>query len=196
VHQLRVELAELGLPALDALEVDAIAAFVGSERPLQGLAGFVDWRLCGALSRAIRGEDWDPVSGEALLLPSAGRLPTPRIFCFGLSSPEAQLRGPALAAACTRACDALARAGSAAFAAALPPHRPEHSAEAARAWLEASLARPVARQVLLGDPRTLHRDLAAARDALGARVELVLPVQRVELPARAAGLPPHGVVLR
>ena len=49
MHQLRVELAELGLPALDALEVDAIAAFVGSERPLQGLAGFVDWRLCGAL---------------------------------------------------------------------------------------------------------------------------------------------------
>ena len=69
-----IEVAELGLPALDVLDVDALAVFVGPERPLQGLAGFADWRLCGALSRAIRGGLFDAAPDDALLLPSGGRM--------------------------------------------------------------------------------------------------------------------------
>jgi hypothetical protein len=191
---LRVELAELGLPALDALDVDALAVPVGPERPLQGLAGFADWRLCGALSRTIRAGEYGPESGEALLLTSGGRLPVQRVFCFGL--PAAPLAGATLAEACERICAAMAKAGSAAFASALPPHGPDDRAAAARGWLEASLRHGNRRQVLLGDPRALHRDLEAARKMLGASVEVVLPVQRVELPARTAGLSPPGVVLR
>jgi hypothetical protein len=179
----RIDLAELGLPALDALEVDALAVHVGPERPLQGLAGFADWRLCGALSRAIRAGDYGPESGEALLLPSGGRLRVPRIFCFGLA--EAPLAGAALAAACRRVNEAMARAGSAAFAAALPPHRLEDGPAAARLWLEACLAAGVRRQVLLGDARVLLRDLTVAREQLGAAVDVVPPVLRVELPPRA-----------
>jgi hypothetical protein len=191
---LRVELAELGLPALDALEVDALAVLVGPERPLQGLAGFADWRLCGAISRAIRAGEYRPDAGEALLLTPGGRLPMPRVFCFGLA--EAPLAGPALAAAADRVCAALAKVGSAAFAAALPPHAADDRPAAARAWLEASLRHGNRRQVLLGDARALHRDLGEARSALGASVDLVLPVQRIELPARAPGLSPPGAVLR
>jgi hypothetical protein len=191
---LRVELAELGLSALDAVDVDALAVLVGPERPLQGLAGFADWRLCGALSRAIRAGAYLPETGEALLLPSGGRLPMPRVFCFGIA--EAPLAGEALAEACRRVCGAMARAGSASFAAALPPHRLEDGPLAARAWLAATLAAPVRRQVLLGDARVLHRDLVVAREGLGAAAEIVPPVLRVELPSRATGLPPHGAVLR
>ncbi len=51
---LRIETADLGLASLDALEVDALAVPVGPGRPLQGLAAFVDWRLCGTISRAVR----------------------------------------------------------------------------------------------------------------------------------------------
>ena len=36
---LRVEVADLSLGSLDALEVDSLGAFVGSERPLGGLLG-------------------------------------------------------------------------------------------------------------------------------------------------------------
>ncbi|HET8733030.1 MAG TPA: hypothetical protein VFM45_04560, partial [Anaeromyxobacteraceae bacterium] len=63
-------------------------------------------------------------------------------------------------------------------------------AVAARLWLEAAVRRPVQRQVLLGDPRALHRDLSAARAALGVEVELVSPVSRVEMPQRPRALPP------
>jgi hypothetical protein len=190
----RIEVAELGLAAVDALRTDAIALFVGPERPLQGLAGFVDWRLCGAISRAIRAGSYGPEAGEALLLPTSGRLTVPRLFCFGLA--EAPLVGAALEEACERICAAMERAGSSAYAAALPPHLAVMQPAAARAWLEASLRHRVTRQVLLGDPRGLHRDLVQAREALGAVVDLVAPVLRVELPSRAAGLPQHGGVLR
>jgi hypothetical protein len=191
---LRIELAELGLPALDALDVDALALLVGPERPLQGLAGFADWRLCGAISRAIRGGGYGPQAGEALLLTTAGRLPVSRAFCFGLAS--APLSGGALANACERVCDALRKARSAAYASALPPHRPEDAEVAARVWLEATLRHPVPRQVLLGDARALQRDLEAAKSALAASVEVVPPTQRVALPPRARGLPPPGAVVR
>jgi hypothetical protein len=190
----RIEFAELGLPALDALRTDAIAVFVGPERPLQGLAGFLDWRLCGAISRTIRGGSYLPEVGESLLLPTAGRLGVPRIFCFGLA--EAPLGGAAVAAACERACAAMERAGSTSYAAALPPHLAVMQPAAARDWLEASLRHRVTRQVLLGEPRGLHRDLVHAREVLGAVVDLVAPVLRVELPSRAAALPAHGAVLR
>ena len=50
--KLRIELADLSLASLDALEVDSLAAFVGAERPLAGLPSLVDWRLAGAVSRA------------------------------------------------------------------------------------------------------------------------------------------------
>lgn len=190
---MRIELAELGLAALDALDVEALALHVGPDRPLQGLAGFVDWRLCGALSRIIRGGTYDPDRGEALLVPAGGRLRVRRIFCFGV---RAGLDRAGLAAASMRLCTAMAKAGSRAYATSLPPHGPERAADAARAWLEASLPRPIERQVLLGDTRVLHRDLTAARDALSAGVEILLPVLKVELPARAGGLPPHGAVVR
>ena len=192
---LRIEVAELGLHALDALDVDAIAVFVGQERPLQGFAGFADWRLCGAITRAIRGGLFSAAPGEALLLPSGGRIRPPRVFCFGL--PSTPLPLDAFAGAARRACEALQRAGSEAFATSWPPAAAEPSA-VARAWLEASLAAPVRRQVLLGEARALQRDVASARSALGADVEVLSPASRVEMPPRGGRGPlPHmGAVVR
>jgi hypothetical protein len=191
---LRIEVAELGLSALDGLDVDALAVFVGPERPLQGLAGFADWRLCGAISRAIRGRVFDARPDEALLLPSGGRVAPPRIFCFGL--PEVPLPPEAFLHAARTACEALARAGSAAFATALPPLAGGDAAVAAKLWLEGSLVRPVQRQVLLGEARALQKDLTAARDARGAEVDVVAPPSRVEMPSRGRALPHHGAVVR
>jgi hypothetical protein len=163
---LRIEAADLSLPALDALDVDSLAVFVGPERPLQSLAGWVDWRLCGALSVALRDRFYGGGEREALLLPSAGRVGAARVFFFGL--PPLPLDAAAFSAFARTACGAMAKAGSGSFAAALPPL----DGPAVRLWLEASLERPVSRQVLLGDAKALHRDLSAARDALRARVEI------------------------
>ncbi len=193
----RIEVAELGLAALDALQVDALAVFVGPERPLQGFAGYADWRLCGAISRAIRAGHFAPETGEALLLPSGGRIGPARVFCFGLG--EGPLAAPAAASAARRVVDALARAGSRGFASAFPPVRPgpDGPVPMARLWLEASLEQPHLKQVLLGDARALQRELAAARQALLADVEIVAPPVRVEMPPRPASvLPPWNAVIR
>jgi len=191
---LRLEVAELSLAAIDALDVDACAVFVGPERPLQGFAGYLDWRLCGAVSRAIRAGTFDGADGEALLLPSGGRIAVPRVFCFGLS--QVELGPDRFLSASRNACEAMARAGSEAFATCPPRLAGGDAALAARLWLEAALVRPVRRQVLLGEPRTWQRELGAARSETGADVEVHAPPSRVELPSRARALPHVGGVVR
>jgi hypothetical protein len=191
---LKIEVAELGLPAIDGLDVDAIAVFVGPERPLQGFAGFADWRLCGAISRAMRNALFHAAPDEALLLPSGGRIGPPRVFCFGL--PSVPLSPEAFLHAARSACEAVARAGSEAFATAMPPLAGADGALAARLWLEGSMVRPVKRQVLLGEPRALQRDLTGARNALSVEVDVLAPPSRVEMPPRGRALPHLGAVVR
>ncbi len=192
---LRLETVDLGLPAIDGLDVEGLALYVGRERPLQGLAGFVDWRLCGQLSRAIQDGRYDPDAGEALLLPTAGRIAVPRLFCFGL--PAAPREPSAFALQAARLCDAMQRAGSATWAGELPPVAPGTDLDAGRLFLEAYLPVAPRRVVLLGDARALHRQLSAARDLLHVEVlEVVAPVVRVELPPRAGGLPHPPALLR
>ncbi len=191
---LRIEVAELGLQAIDGLDVDAVAVFVGPERPLQGFAGFADWRLCGAISRAIRSGVFEARADEALLIPSGGRISPVRVFCFGLPL-EVPLSPEAFLHAARAGCEAMARAGSDAFATSMPPLAGD-GALAAKLWLEASLVRPVRRQVLLGEARALQRELSAARTALGVEVEVLAPPSRVEMPPRGRALPHLGAVVR
>jgi hypothetical protein len=187
---IRIEVADLTLAALDELDVDSLAIFVGPERPLQGLAGWADWRLCGALSRALRDGLYGGGDREALLLPSDGRVGAPRIFCFGL--PAQPLAPDAFGASARAACDALARAGSRAFATALPTV----AGGAARPWIQALLAHPVARQLLLGEARALHRELGGALDALGVAAAAVELAPLDEARARVPALPLGNAVVR
>lgn len=189
---LRLETADLELASLDALEVDALAVPVGPDRPLGGLAAFVDWRLCGAIARAVRGGLFATDAEEALLMPTGGRLRVPRAFCFGLAREPLDAAG--FSAAARRVCDAMARAGSRAFATALP--RSEPGVPAPRLWLEAALHRAPDRLVLLGDGRGLARALEAARDQIGAAVEVAFSPARAEPSARAAVLPGRSAVVR
>jgi hypothetical protein len=165
----RLEVAELSLATLDALDVDALAVLVGPERPLQGLAGLVDWRLCGALTRVLTTGLYAGDPGEALLLPSAGRVPAARVVVLGLPSHN---RPADFSSAVGRACDVLHRAGYQAFASGLPPVDGADVATAARLWLAATALAPPARQVLLGDPRILLPVLAAARAETGVAVDV------------------------
>jgi hypothetical protein len=77
---------DIGFVGLDALEgVDALCLFVGEDdRPLPSTAGFVDWRLCGALSRLLQGGFFTGARDDSLLMPADGRFPLPCIFAIGL----------------------------------------------------------------------------------------------------------------
>jgi hypothetical protein len=54
------------------------------ERPLRGVAGLVDWRMCGRLSKLLLSKKSTGASGETLMLPAGKKLPMTRIFWFGL----------------------------------------------------------------------------------------------------------------
>ena len=91
----------------ERVEADlAVAGFYLDERPLRGAAGRADWRLCGAISRLLGEGSVRGRLGEAVLMPSFGRLAADRILLLGLG------RRSALRAARAEAvvADALRRA--------------------------------------------------------------------------------------
>jgi len=54
------------------------------ERPLRGAAGLADWRLCGRLSRLVKGNKVAAEPRETLMLPAGRRLAFSKILWFGL----------------------------------------------------------------------------------------------------------------
>ena len=102
---------DIGLEALDALEgIEALCLFVAEdERPLRGTAGYVDWRLCGRLSRLLQEGFFTGAQNDALLLPAGGRFPLTRIFVIGLGRSRS-LTPDALSRALGRAAETLQKA--------------------------------------------------------------------------------------
>jgi hypothetical protein len=71
---------------VDRVGADVAVAFCfADDRPLRGPAGRADWRLCGDLSRFVARAHSGP-AGEALLLPTEGRLRAGRFLLLGLGS--------------------------------------------------------------------------------------------------------------
>jgi hypothetical protein len=171
---MRLSFADAGLAVLDALEgVDAACLFVfEDQRPLKGAAGYIDWRLCGGLSRILVGGHFVGERADALLFPTGGRLPFERIFCFG-AGPRQALTPASFAAQVKRACEAMSRAGSRAFVTELPavPGMDDP------AWAQAFISEGAAhfageRIVLLGDGKALARLFAQAGDRMkGLKVD-------------------------
>jgi hypothetical protein len=186
---LRLEPAELSLAVLGRAGVDAVAAFAGPARPLQGLAGLLDWRLCGAISRAVLAGTFAPERGEVLLLPGGGRLPARRVMVFGLPEDAPGAAGAAMA----HAADVLARAGCRSLAVHLPASRDGEAP--LRAWIEASLRLGLSPQLVLGEPKALARELAAAAAGLDGEVAIG-PAARAEAAERDVRLPVRGPVVR
>ncbi len=112
---------EVTLENLDALgDFESLCLFIAEdERPLRGAAGYVDWRMCGALSRVLRENFFGGTVDDALLLPTGGRLPSKRIFVMGLG-PSRKLSAEALGMALRRAADTLKRAKAESVAVELP----------------------------------------------------------------------------
>lgn len=74
----------LSLDGLDALDGEDLVAFAGLEdRPLRGLAGLVDWRACGRLTRIVKDGVFSGSPGEALITLPAGSVRIRRLFLLG-----------------------------------------------------------------------------------------------------------------
>jgi leucyl aminopeptidase len=70
-------------------EVDAQLALIFAYqdiRPLKGQAGRLDWRMNGYLSHLIMKNKFSGKMGEALLMPSAGRVAAKEVLILGLGN--------------------------------------------------------------------------------------------------------------
>ncbi|HSQ77918.1 MAG TPA: M17 family peptidase N-terminal domain-containing protein [Nitrospirota bacterium] len=77
------------LQDIKKLETEAlIVGFYEDVRPLKGLAGELDWLLCGSLSSLIIKNKLRGSLGEIALLTSRAKLPARKIFMVGLGPKE------------------------------------------------------------------------------------------------------------
>ena len=157
------------LPRLDALDRHEalVLSFFGDERPLRGVAGLCDWRLCGRLSRLLKGGKLSGLRGEVTLMPPpGGRLPFDRLLLFGLGesdfpSPfgEAEYR-----AAVATIRGVVARAGIKKYA-VQPPGRATGHIAARRAlelWLEVAHADGHEADITIVESATGQKEMAEA----------------------------------
>lgn len=73
------------LQDIKKLETEAIiVGFFQDIRPLKGLAGELDWLLCGSLSNLIINNKLRGSLGDVALLTAQGKMPTQKIFMVGL----------------------------------------------------------------------------------------------------------------
>lgn len=72
-------------PTRTPLDVGVLPVF-SDERPLTGLAAFLDWRASGKLSALLRRQWWTGAFGECVLVPAGRTLPVRRIVLFGLGA--------------------------------------------------------------------------------------------------------------
>ncbi len=73
------------LRAIDELSAEVIACGLWrDERPARGLAGLLDWRLAGRLSKLAKTEFVTGVAGEVLCVPGRPRLPFDKVIVVGL----------------------------------------------------------------------------------------------------------------
>ena len=99
---LELELLEHGPRGAEGLEFDLVLLPVFSdERPLLGLAGMIDWRVCGRLSRLLRRDVCTGRPGEAVMTTVERCRGLWRVILFGLG-PSEELDDEAAAAAADR----------------------------------------------------------------------------------------------
>jgi len=80
----RFELALYAGPVVYAPGETVLLLLPEDERPLRGDAGWVDWRLCGQISRRLLVGDLTGKLGEAALLPGREPLRATRLLLLGV----------------------------------------------------------------------------------------------------------------
>jgi hypothetical protein len=79
----------LDLCRIDEANAELIACAIWEqEAPMRGLAGLLDWRLAGRLSRLLREDFLRGEQGEVLCVPGRPRLPFDKVLVFGLGPRE------------------------------------------------------------------------------------------------------------
>ena len=118
---MKLEFLNSSLEAIDDLiAYESLCCFIAEdERPLQGAAGLIDWRLDGWLSQLLLQKQFVGKLGEHLLFPNDGRLSPAKTFAVGVGRCD-ELTVDRLATLFEDAGQMIARALADSVAVALP----------------------------------------------------------------------------
>lgn len=159
--------------SLDELQTDLVVLpFFADERPLNGAAGLIDWRLCGALSRKLMAGYIDGAFGEKALLTAPGKLKSEALLLVGLGDSPTFDAGIA-AKACGLIADALRDAKVSTAALALPGRSIGMipALEAMQIWLASDLEDSELEEISIIERAREHRSLDSLFDGLRRQAE-------------------------
>jgi hypothetical protein len=84
---MRIQFVRPDLHQIDHVQAETfVVCLFEDERPPRGVAGLLDWRLCGRLSNLLVEERLGTGFREAMLFPAYERLPVQRVCAYGLGS--------------------------------------------------------------------------------------------------------------
>ena len=105
---MHIRFASPDLRSLDRLSCEALALpLFSDERPLSGVLGLVDWRMCGLISRSVRDGRVRGALDERALVPGRPKLAMDKVLLFGLG-PSDEFGPGHLRGAVARMLEALA----------------------------------------------------------------------------------------
>ena len=166
---MRLTLNDMSLASIDAISgVDALCLFIGEdERPLKGLAGYADWRMCGALSGILRSGYFAGAPGDCLLYPVVHGVSAQCVFFFGMGS-RREFRQESIGEALRTAVEVLQKAGCASLALEIPGVTEANAGEVASVFIEDCISRFSGSEVILLDAEAsaLSQALQQSSDAL------------------------------
>lgn len=161
------------MESLDGLQTEVIVLpFFEDERPLQGAAGLIDWRLCGALSRKLMAGYLDGHFGEKGMLATPAKLKAEGLLLVGLG-PIASFDRPTGERACSLIADTLRESKVTTAALALPGRNLDlvPALDAMQLWLEASLDDETLEEMSVIEAAEEHRALSSLLDGLRRQSE-------------------------
>jgi hypothetical protein len=147
---------------LDALRSEAILTpFFSDERPLAGVLGLIDWRMCGFVSRMVFQGHVRGIRGEQVLVPLKPRFTVDKLVLFGLG-PESDFDDAVLRDTTARMLDVVTRAQVRATAMVLPGRNTQRvpAADAMETFVQALGTRRTQDEVVLLEPPEAHKDMA------------------------------------
>ena len=165
------------LPTLDALETEVVLLpYFEDERPLEGVAGLIDWRLCGALSRRIAADAESGHFGERSWTLTVPKLKAERLLLFGLGATQGFNRRRA-EEACASMGRSLTDAKLRTAALPLPGRSMDRlcATEAMQAWVDAIPQELDIDEVVIIEARSEHPALRSVIDGLRRQAESPLP---------------------
>lgn len=161
------------LESLDALQAQVLVLpFFEDERPLRGAAGFVDWRLCGALSRKLMAGYLHGSFGEKALVASPGKIKVDGLLLVGLGK-SAEFGIQAGEQACAMIWDSLSQASPSTVAIALPGRSMDliTPTDATQMWIAKAPARSSIEEIAIVERAEAHRTLESLFDGLRRQAE-------------------------